>query len=274
MAQDLPRTGLAYRWEKVVVTIEKFVKVKEQWHTEPHGTGFFVVDTSAIIKTYLVTNRHILKGRDSVLLKFYAGKQEMAKAVLLLRDSMGAPTWKSHPDTLVDVAAIEVNLDVGMGALDFPRFRDSHGLEIGEELFFYGFPLNITTRWGQLSGPVLRHGFLSYITSEPTFIGSEIVPKDVLLIDGFSFGGNSGSPVVTRISPTNPKAKLVGIIYGHVRAPKEFVIPKKMINGSFQNAPIKFEIPEDTIQIFEHTGLSKAFPAERIRETLEMLHTK
>ncbi|HEV3414686.1 MAG TPA: trypsin-like peptidase domain-containing protein [Puia sp.] len=91
-------------------------------------------------------------------------------------------------------------------------------LPSGVSVYFIGFPFGIGTYSGYensgsfsdaVSNPVVRSGILSWHSSNyPNF-----------LIDAFSFGGNSGSPIVTQVSAFAPKPFLIGMVLGHLDDP-------------------------------------------------------
>ncbi len=87
-------------------------------------------------------------------------------------------------------------------------------MEIGEDVYFIGFPYTIGTKSGIIGNglfadirinPALRHGIISWKHSD----------LNRFLIDGFSFGGNSGSPIFTKTQRDGSRY-LAGIITGHL----------------------------------------------------------
>lgn len=83
----------------------------------------------------------------------------------------------------------------------------------GKEIIFLGFPDGIGTFNGfgnsnnfrdVKTNPLVRKGIISWMPSD----------GDVFLIDGFSFGGNSGSPVFS--VPPFEEYKLIGMVTGHL----------------------------------------------------------
>ncbi|MGH8003184.1 MAG: hypothetical protein ACRECJ_00455 [Limisphaerales bacterium] len=205
-----------------------------------------------------MTNKHILRGRDSVLIRFY-DENNLTEAVLHLRDKVGNLVWKGHPNPVVDVAAIILEKNATVAVWEFPRFKFLADVGIGEDVLFFGFPLGVTSLAGRLGDPILRHGIASYKTYGVTFIGADTIPRNVFLIDGLSFGGNSGSPVLTRAT-MDSRANLVGIVYGHVPFAEDVInlVTQKSMG----------------LAVSVNTGLVKAFPAERISETVEQFRPK
>ena len=260
-------SGLPIYWEKIVVMIEKEVQNNDGTvDTVPHGTGFlFVVDGTTGI--FLVTNKHLLSGRNLVFIRFNKldfdpkkDKVRYHREPCLLIDRDSKPLWKGHPNPNVDVAAIKINqptAKVDVRQLDYSRLKSFDSLEVGEDVYFFGYPLGILGLKGKGDFPILRSGVVSYKSFELTLIGESIIDSAMFLIDGFSFGGNSGSPVLTRVG--NTKAMLVGIIKGHV--------------PDFQTKILKGEHP-DTITFEQNAGLAIVISADRIKETLEQFKIK
>ena len=84
----------------------------------------------------------------------------------------------------------------------------------GQDVMFIGFPYGIGTPAGFLgtntysdlrSNPLVRKGMVSW-TSENS---------DLLLVDGFSYTGNSGSPIFS-VPPVGVDGRFVGMVIGHL----------------------------------------------------------
>jgi hypothetical protein len=259
------QTYLPKSWEKCAVMIEKEWQDKNGIvDTIPHGTGFVFKDDD--LGFFLVTNRHVLKDRSIIFIRYNKvdcnPKRDLVcfhreSYPLIGKDSQ--PLWKGHPDSSVDVAALRIWLPtdalVAVAHVDYSRFKFLDSLEVGEDVYFFGFPLGIIGWKGMGDFPVLRSGIVSYKSLELIRIGDTVIDSAEFLIDGFSFAGNSGSPVFTRATPW-AKAALVGIIKSHVP---------------------KFEqevVGADTITLEQNTGLAIAECANRIKETLEQFRAK
>lgn len=252
-------------WEKCAVMIEKeWQDTNGTIDTLGHGTGFLFTDS--LLGDFLITNRHILKGRPLIFIRYNKAEFDVKTDKIRyhrepcpLTDADGRPLWKGHPDSEVDVAAVRIGKprDVSVDArlFDYQRFKYIDDLEVGEDVYFFGFPLGIVGRKGMGDFPILRSGIVSYKSLELTRIGDAIIDSAMFLIDGFSFAGNSGSPLLTRAT-SQTKAKLIGIIRGHVRNMEQHVVGP------------------DTITFEQNTGLAIAECADRIRETLEQFRTK
>lgn len=200
----------------------------------PFGTGFFVRDTSITENLILVSNRHILSARQDIKVRLniddfsvirgsqvlynYTGSMDY---VLALRDLTGRPVWVGHPDSSVDVAAIEI-LDVrNFGNVQIPFTYNTvvpvsywlpwSRIQEGMRIAFAGFPDGKGS--SAPSTPILRGGMIALNSTNPL---------DTVLIEAHSIGGSSGSPVFyvpelkldgERIISSPPL--LVGIVLGH-----------------------------------------------------------
>jgi len=221
LSNDLAAFPIPAGLEDAVVLIEVIRIEDDSVHYRPLGTGFLLQDTAVYDGPLLITNRHLLKGRDSVYLRFNFSDGQATRLVARLRRQDGTLTWKSHGDTLVDVAAAPLRSDLPVKSV-FNRYRRARVLrdvDLGDEVYFVGFPLAEYTHTGR-NYPVLRHGVVSYISRETIFAKSPpdsvILLRDMILIDATSLGGNSGSPVLSVPKRGDTRAELIGIIHGHL----------------------------------------------------------
>ncbi len=88
------------------------------------------------------------------------------------------------------------------------RFRKD--VSLGDEFYFIGFPLGLFV--DKRLSPILRSGTVAWMSDESTHF----------ILDAFSFGGNSGSPVFSKIilgrKPGElnwEDAYLSGMVVGH-----------------------------------------------------------
>jgi hypothetical protein len=275
------KSGLPKYWEKVVVMIEKEVQNNDgSIDTVPHGTGFLFNDS--IMGTFLVTNRHILKGRNLIFIRFnkldFDPKKDKVRyyrepCLLIGEDSK--PLWKGHPNPNIDVAIAKFNkptVEVDARLLDYSRLKSFDSLEVGEDVYFFGYPLGVFGLKGKGDFPILRSGVISYKSFEPTFIGNNFIDSSMFLVDGFSFAGNSGSPVLTKV--TNVKAMLVGIIVGHMLTFQQNIVGQDSFFVQSTGDTVFFKAHPDTITFEQNTGLALVISADRIKETLEQFKMK
>lgn len=237
------------------------------------GTGFFfgkllekTPDTKNIYTTYLVTNKHVLKGLDQIIIRFNPKTVESSKDyhVKLIIDNK--PTWHSHPDPDIDVAVIRVNLHTPNNAgMKFKFFQSDkevftfnemkeNGVTEGDGVFVLGFPMGIVAEDRQYV--FVRSGSIARIKDL-----YDLRSKDYV-VDAFVFPGNSGGPVISKpeiasIKGTvfNSKSRLIGIIKSY--------IPYTDVAISRQT-----QMPRITFE--ENSGLSLVEPVDHILQAIEM----
>jgi S1-C subfamily serine protease len=263
-------------WDKTVVLIEKFYQRDGRTGTEPHGTGFFLNDDNVPYNSYLVTNAHLLINKDSVSILYNKADEKgiARKTLVLVESKSGARMWKKHPQEDIAIVPIKGLIGSDARAWNFSRILSSESLFIGEEVYFFGFPLGLKSIIGKGSRPVLRKGIVSFKAQEPTPIGDEVLSVNQYLIDGFSFGGNSGSPVVTPANMPRKRARLVGIIFDHVRDFQLFIVANDTLYAEFKGDTLKIVPHPDTLLVDINTGLAMVIPAEKIKETLNLFSPK
>jgi hypothetical protein len=152
--------------------------------------------------TYLVTNRHVLEGKDTVVLRFNPsspGSPEDFDVALL--DEHG-PLWTKHPDSDVDVAAVNVNAiylasrNLTLGAIERTHCAwtleemQQQGVVEGDGIFLIGFPMGLMSP--QMQYAIARVGCVARIRD------AYDAKKGAFLIDASNFPGNSGGPVFIR----------------------------------------------------------------------------
>lgn len=172
------------------------------------ATGFVVQDAR---QNFLVTNWHVLSGRDpdtnqplavsgvtpDAITIVHHGLEAgtwLEKTELLL-DSAKNPRWLEHPrGRLVDVAILPlaaVDSSVQVYPFDLGLADTNMVAEVAMPVSIIGFPLGLS---GPGMLPIWKTG---HIASEPELDYKE---QPVFLIDATTRGGMSGSPVVLRLS--------------------------------------------------------------------------
>lgn len=235
------------------------------------GTGFIVgrpfVDGQEAKKyhTFIVTNKHVLAGKEIILLRFNSldGTQVFDYPVPLATN--GELIWVGHDSDEIDVAVFNINPEVlERDGAEFSFFYlDEHvmtledmknkGVSEGDGLFVLGFPMGIVAP--QRKNVIARAGVIARI-------------RDMLeghqssyLIDANVFPGNSGGPVIIRpelVSITGTKsidkAALVGVVKSYV--------PYRDVAVSQQtgNARVIFE---------ENSGLAEVENTSNVISTVE-----
>lgn len=200
------------------------------------GTGFFYQDVNTL-HSYIVTNRHILVNRDSLCIKINEiDKIKCGRILVILKADT---SWFALPNPDIDLAVIPLNNNKyirnqdsislqNTRIMDSERVKPFKQLKIGDEAYFLGFPsIGLGLDSDTCNYPVLRRGVISLLTNNElkgecfddslkTWRSFIFATKNQILIDATSIGGNSGSPVLTPPDKEGNKAKLIGVIEGHV----------------------------------------------------------
>lgn len=252
-----------------VVAIGTIVNGQQRWT----GTGFLYGELSEKTedgrnryKVFLVTNKHVISGLESILVRFNPQIGQSAKDYpAQLKGTDGKFLWTGHPDAEVDVAVLPINLnnviDEGMKYSFFQSDIDiadieelqKRGTSEGDPIFVMGFPMGIIAPDRQ--HVFARGGIISRI--KDLF---EKRSKD-FVVDAFVFPGNSGGPVLSKpefisISGTksSTKSSLIGIIKSYI---------------PYNDIAISQQTSRPRIIFEENTGLSKVEPVDHIIATIE-----
>lgn len=218
----------------------------EKWQDTayaPLGTGFAIYNYLSD-RTIIVTCEHLLR-RSELYVVVNADSELLAYAKANRIDTVvfDKLAWiidqgklrakvrlqkAPHPSFITNPS-----LDVGVFLIDLPsktiranndtlrisrlrsipksQIRARKEVALGDELYFVGFPFGIGT--GNTLEPLVRSGSVAWLSR-----GSH-----EFLLDAFSFGGNSGSPVFSKVIVGRKPgtldwdfAALVGIITGHL----------------------------------------------------------
>jgi hypothetical protein len=248
------------------------VKVKgdqTQWVASGFLYGHFV-DTDAESKprysVYLVTNRHVLKGRKKVFVRFNPQAEEPAREYELnLRTPDGAPTWVGHPKAEVDVAVVPTSFQTlrehAMKVAFFPSDRGvasidkmkEVGVTEGDFAYVLGFPMGLVG--GQRNVVIVRSGSIARIRD------ALARSNDTFLVDALVFPGNSGGPVVlkpevTAIVGTRPvdRAFLIGIVRSYV---------------PYEDVAVSHQTGRARVVFAENSGLAAVHPVDYIEEAVQ-----
>lgn len=239
------------------------------------GTGFFLAldygDRTAAggptYRLFMVTNRHVLEGRDDLLIRVNKHGGAAQRFQLPLRGAEGR-TWATHPDENVDIAVVLINARVlGEQGIDFNYFRPSDiayvatmqelSIGPGEELFVLGFPMGISGV--ERNYVVARSGMIARFDDEI------LATSRGFLIDASIFPGNSGGPVI--VKPTSESlagASPIGRAYliGAVRS----YLPYEEVAYSLQT-----ERPTPRMVFTENSGLADVIPIDCVKEAADAL---
>lgn len=257
-----------------VVAIGTVLEGQTKWV----GTGFLfgklfkkTPDSLNKYNVYIVTNKHVLKNLDQILVRFNPQTAQSAKDYpATLKDKGGNTVWTGHPDPEIDVAVLTVNIGhirgEGMKCHFFES--DKHTLTVdelikdeiteGDFTFVLGFPMGIVAKDRQ--HVFVRGGVIARIRDL-----YEKRAKD-FVVDAFVFPGNSGGPVILKpeiasIQGTKPsnKSQLIGIVKSYI---------------PYIDVAISQQTNRPRITFEENSGLTKVEPIDHIIQTIEELEKK
>ncbi len=240
------------------------------------GTGFFVMrpedSDNKIHSLFLVTNKHVLEGENSVVIRL---KKQDSNDLMILDLPLyhdGERSYSVHPDENIDIAAVMLNAGVvernnlhfygytmEKNFMDSAEYIEYCGYE-GGDVYMIGFPMPQMTVGQYSNTPICRSGCIARMDPE-------IMKADKkFIIDIQNFPGNSGSPIIakpevaalTGMKPLN-RAVLVGIVNSYIP------YQERLINQQ----------TKEVVEIrSENSGLALANPTEYIRETVEIEHKR
>lgn len=243
-------------------------------YTGPSGTiawgasGFFYFHTlqGDQGRVYLVTNKHVLEGRNRILLRLNprALKEPKGYSLDLIHPVDGQKLWNGHHNKNVDVAVIPVNFPLFQrDNMEVNYFRDnnhtmdvatmeSKGLSEGDGVFALGFPVSLV---GDRSNSVIvRGGTIARLRD--TFKSS----REPFLVDTTVFPGNSGGPIVNKPeivaiegTQTITTSNLLGVIASYV---------------PYRDAAVSRQTGNVRVVFEENSGLSNVYSVDCIRTTV------
>lgn len=192
----------------------------------PLGTGFFVKDSLLtrnelvlVTCSHLIENKKYLCFRMNVWSEADNALKSDTFLIPLFHPKTGDALWRA--DSLADVAIVPL-LDFRRRFLaDVPAFSatvigKSSDLKVGDAVAFLGFPFGITDVLKNT--PLLRYGRVALLSAD-------FLSHGQVVLEAYSLGGNSGSPVF--LSPSLYKdgvlavfsPRLIGIMTAHFNNP-------------------------------------------------------
>lgn len=240
------------------------------------GTGFAIrrMREGPVGKTILITNKHVLRkeGHYPTSIRLHLnvlqdGKVQGHSLDFILRNPEGKIGLREHPDSLVDVAAIDISavlnrIPLAIRLADYSMFADRSVIEtgsisIGDEVFVIGYPLGLRYKSNNL--PLMRRGIISTLVGESIELGDKPGALRGFLIDGGTSPGSSGSPVVYSGPLVIDNAEGIELRYN--------TIPYLM--GIVSEARLA-RIETNAMDYLSYSGLSTVYDTETIRETVEL----
>ncbi len=260
---------------------------------KPHGTGFLLYDYNNSGSFIVVTCSHLIRkhkqffvrvNADSAIIKYFKEKNtpsiifEKEKSivsqgnVIFIVDLYNVDGSKLFvQDTTLDIAAfylrnfqVEEKIDTLKSVykvtnmLGIPKSQYSYrkDLSLGDEVYFIGFPFGIGT--AMLVEPLIRSGSIAWLSKN----------SNEYLLDAFSFGGNSGSPIFQKIilgakpgSLEWTPPKLVGMITGHYGLTLDNILT--------QPNPMELKFEKDSVNL--NFGLARCVYVDDILKLVNKL---
>jgi S1-C subfamily serine protease len=234
------------------------------------ATGFFYVhvtsrdDERVSGKAFLVTARHVVEGRDNLLLRVNPSTAEPARQFQVdLRNRDGEPPCCLLPDDeAVDLTLVPVDLGLlrsqGMRMATFLSDRDvvdrdqlgAEGVSEGDGVFILGFPMGDVG--GERSHVIVRGGTIARIRD--ALAGH----SDTMLLDCFVYPGNSGGPVVLR-----PQASAIA---GTTSPSRALLLGLVKSYEPYQDVAISRQTGRPRVLFEENTGLASAHPIDLVAD--------
>jgi len=252
-----------------------FVYIEKDGKEIPNGTGFFVLtrNTSKTLgHVYLVTAKHVLQSDPQkgtffshCIIRLTKKKGGVQKLRLPLNTKGKNKNVFCHDDPTVDIAIISalpnqdmfdfkpLPFDYLTGKDDFKKLNVSEGSDV----FFVGM---FTPHLGaQQNYPIVRFGRVALLSDEKVKFMDQM--RDLYLLETFSFGGNSGSPVFIYLgSDRQPGSLIVGVPVLKLAG---------VMSGTFRKASKVLEIQTATTDVsFDNMGIAAVVPCYHLQEII------
>ncbi|MBA4066087.1 MAG: hypothetical protein C0501_20685 [Isosphaera sp.] len=242
------------------------------------GTGFLVGHLYAqegTLKLYLpfvVTNRHVLEGSASIVLRFDTITADAVHDFRFrLTGADGEATWVGHPDPSIDVAvfavrsrelrAASVNLHYFKSDEDFCTVERMQTIPLteGDAVFVLGFPMGLVSQGRK--DAIVRTGSIARV--QDLYAGA----SQTMILDAFGFPGNSGGPVIIRPEllsldrwgKANDSSMLIGIAQSYI---------------PYEEVAISAQTRETRVVFHSNSGLTLAAPVDHIVDTIQAWLTR
>lgn len=216
---------------------------------------------------YIVTNKHVFNGHNTVYVRFNKKDNNDSKDYSLPLVVDGQKKYKEHPDSAIDVAAIQINpqtlvndeIDIKFFQIDKHVFTveqmRTKGVSEGDGVFVLGFPMGNIGHNEARKYVLVRSGCISRIREM-----LDGFTKDYI-IDAIAFPGNSGGPVVYKpeiiaLHGTEPinETCLIGIVKQNI---------------SYMDIAVSKQTGRDRIVFEDNTGLTVVESVDSIIETIK-----
>jgi len=253
IAQDPNKITAVFnqQWLKALVSIEI---CKDPNKPEPRGTGFLVRTPNNYIA--LVTAKHVVfdrQGKGSIIPNLAYRLNDKKERSSLILDSYATSLIKSGwiKSEKFDVAC---RLIAGKDTTDYitipySKFLPIKQLQAGAPLFIIGFPLGMRSE--QYAIPIVRRA----IVARPD-------PNNII-VDGFTFPGNSGGPVVYEPTIKVGKEFETNILQG------DWLVGMVLSHIPYIETAISAQTHRPRVTFEDNSGLCIVLPADQILALLE-----
>lgn len=249
---------------------EKLPDGKSRWFASAFVVGEKIVETPDRVNIYLITNKHVVDGRDKVLLRFNSKDGTGVKDMPCTLRQGNVELFSRHPTREIDIIACKLHggnvqsvanlswFDIDDNTLTLDQMKLS-GVDEGCFVYAIGFPMGIVS--DQIKTPIVRLGCISRI--EDAFGG---IGDSSYYVDAQTFPGNSGGPIVSRPEMAsvvgtnhNTAANLIGILNSY---------------ETYVDTLISRQTGKIVMIHQENSGLTKVFPVDRIKEVVAIEKTR
>lgn len=242
------------------------------------ATGFFYgirtgdpvpEGANANYHVFLITNRHVADriGNTAIIRLNQRDKPTSLDFPTAARTPTGWPTFVSHPDPEIDVAATTISINAlnahGIQlcffqnddhAATLAQMRDEFGVADGDGIYVLGFPMGLVN--DARTSVIARGGIVARIRD--TYAGN----SKTFLVDASVFPGNSGGPVILRpegLAVPGTKAQMSTLLIG--------IVDSYMLYEETAYTPDG----RPRVAFVENSGLAVAHSVDAIEETIAHL---
>lgn len=253
-AQDETKRTAVFNQQllKAIVSIEV---LDAQGKGSPIGTGFLVDTPNDHIA--LITAKHVVYANDGngPLLQdlAYRLNRKDGKSILIpdnIATDRVESGWFRSKDN--DVACrLIIREDISdIVNIPYSMFLPTQQMEAGAPLFIIGFPLGL--RSDQYATPIVRRASMAR------------VDRDMFIVDGFVYPGNSGGPVIYEPTIRLGKGFNTPLLQG------DWLVGMVIQSISYKETAISTQTRRARITFEQNSGLSFILPADKIMELLRV----
>ena len=257
----------------VVAIGRRISQDEKQWFGSGFLVGRYCKENSPEEKMYhlfLVTNKHVLKDVQSIVVRFNPKTGETAQDYDIDLRQSEKQVFVEHENPDIDIAVIWFNakvLEQDQAVFSFFKLDDNTlsiagmtelGTSEGDFVYVLGFPMGIVMP--NRKYVIVRGGVIARLRDTMDQISSQF------LIDANIFPGNSGGPVILKPelvsiegTKSNLKAALIGIISSYV---------------PYQDVAISQQTGRPRVTFEENSGLATVIPSDYIIEAVEKAFNK